>query len=83
MENSEIAVTEAVRMLNESTPDFGLIILAALTLLLVGFSLLMYRQARQMIHVLPTPLSPMILLIVFGYALLTIGAFVLIIINIM
>lgn len=45
--------------------------------LMVVFSLLIYRQARQMTQVLPTPLSPPVTLSVIIYILATLTACIL------
>ncbi len=67
-----------VNSVQAATPDLGLIMLAGFALILMGFSFLMYRQARQMMHVLPTTLSPIVQTVVLGYAALTIITFALI-----
>ena len=76
------SIADVINSVQAATPDLGLVMLAGFALLLVGFSLLMFRQARQMTHVLPTPLSPVVQTVVVSYVVLTIIVFSLIVANI-
>jgi ABC-type multidrug transport system permease subunit len=54
--------------------NFALVVLIFLVLV---FSLLIFRQARQMTEVLPTPLSPFVHLLVIAFAAFSLGALIL------
>lgn len=75
-------IIDVANSVQAATPDLGLIMLAGFSLLLIGFSFLMYRQAKQMTHVLPTPLSPLVHVLVLAYVALCLITFSLIVINI-
>ena len=53
------------------------IALLVLLFMTVIFSLLVFRQARQMTQVLPTPMSPTVSIVVVVYILATCAAFAL------
>jgi hypothetical protein len=72
-------VISIINASQSAAPDFGLVLLALFTFLIVGFSLLVVRQASQMVHVLPTSASPIVRLATLVYACLAIGTLILII----
>lgn len=61
-------------LVNSSLSPLANIALAALIFLALGFAFLVYRQAKRMNVVLPTPLAPWIIILVIAYGALTLVA---------
>lgn len=71
----DMASLQSVTRLSIFTPIN--IALVVLIFLIVIFSLLVFRQARQMTEVLPTPLSPFVHLLVLAFVAISLCAFIL------